>query len=987
MAGILALFCCQTFHPEVKAAVQAEGWHEVVALAYPTRCGRPPVAWAEMEPLLPVGCTGVAILGRACLQDLEQPPAHWPRTLLFPQTECFQMVAGLSLVSDAIARGAYLITPGWLEEWPERLAEMGFARDNAQEFFKDFAQELLVLDTGTQPNTPARLTELARTVDLSVNRLAVGLDYTRLMLGQIVAEWRLTEGERQRRVKESHQARQLADLTSSMDFLNRLALLREETELLAVMEEMFRMLFAAERFHFARMDDGELHPDASLPQDLLEAMRALVGEWSWTPSQQGFLLRIGTTDQMVGILAVDRLAFPNFRDRYLGLALSLSGICGLVIQNSRTVQQMRQVETALRRERDLIRELINSLPGTFYLISQAGQFRLWNKKFEEITGYTSEEIAVTAPTEFFRGEECTVIARRIQEVFTQGSAAEEASLVAKDGTQTPYYFIGQRIELDGVFHLIGMGLDISARKRVETALQENEQRLREITSTLAEGLYVVDREGLITFTNPAASTLLGWREEELLGQSAHLLFHHSRADGSPYPASDCPMLDVMRLGSTVSTDEEWLCHRDGRYFPVAMIGSPILRSGKVRGAVVAFRDITERKRTEKELRYAKEQAEAATQAKGEFLAAMSHEIRTPMNVVLGLSGVLLETDLDPEQTQIVQIMHRSGKALLGVINDVLDFSRIEAGRFTLSEHPFSPRQVVEETAHLMRVAAEEKGLILLDDLSTDIPVAVLGDDGRVRQVLINLLGNAIKFTQHGQISMHLGQTPQEPGSLLFSVADTGIGIAPEHIHRIFEHFIQVDPGAARRYGGTGLGLAISRKLVELMGGRIWVESQFGQGSRFFFTLPVRLVATPSPIATPVMLLAVPTIRTLNILLAEDSPDNQLLVQLYLKRTPHRLVVVDDGSEAVARVREESFDLLLTDIQMPIMDGYAATRAIRRWEHEEGRQPLTIMALSAHASLDRKEASLAAGCDDHLTKPIKKQELLDAIQRVAERGIA
>ncbi len=523
---------------------------------------------------------------------------------------------------------------------------------------------------------------------------------------------------------------------------------------------------------------------------------------------------------------------------------------------SRALGETRQELTdslhALRQERDFTQAIVNALPGVFYLINPEGRFQSWNKKFEEMSGWTAAEMASASPTDFFRGEERDAIAERIQTVFTQGSATVEASLVARDGRAIPLYFVGQRVELDGRPYLIGVGLDISERKQMENAL-----------------------------------------------------------------------------------------------------------------------------------RVAKQQAEAASQAKNDFLATMSHEIRTPMNVVLGMSEVLLETDLDPEQCRLVQVMRRSGQSLLGVINDVLDFSRIDAGHFTLFDLPFSPRHVVEEAVFLLRTTAEGRGLAVEVEMSQQIPDAVLGDEGRVRQVLINLLGNAVKFTPQGHLSVQLTLHPQAADRLLFAVTDTGIGIAPDAVGRVFDHFVQVDSGLDRRYGGTGLGLAISRKLVEQMGGQIGVESRLGQGSRFFFTLPVRRVEIPLSLAPDEKPMVAGATQGLRILLAEDSPDNQLLVQLYLKRTPHYLVVVDDGLEAVARVREETFDLVLMDIQMPIMDGFAAARAIRQWEQAEKRPPLIIMTLSAHASSGRREESLNAGCNGYLTKPIQKNELLEAIQRVAE----
>src|SRR5271156_150064 len=378
------------------------------------------------------------------------------------------------------------------------------------------------------------------------------------------------------------------------------------------------------------------------------------------------------------------------------------------------------------------------------------------------------------------------------------------------------------------------------------------------------------------------------------------------------------------------------------------------------------------------------EVQRATQAKSDFLATMSHEIRTPMNAILGMADVLAETSLTAEQRRCVDIVQRATSNLLDLLNDVLDTSRIEAGRLALEAVPFEVRDVVSEAVELVGVRAAEKGLNIEHEVMPEVPPWVSGDPMRLRQVLINLLRNSTKFTEKGGLALRVALNPdgRGPSSLVFAVSDTGIGIPKEQLPKIFESFVQADSSTTRKYGGTGLGLTICKRLVEAMGGRIWVESTVGIGSTFYFTAEFAVAAAPvAQNSTPAEVTAVP-VGALRILAADDSDDNRSVIRAYLSKLPYTLDFVEDGASALKSLQSGEYDLALIDVHMPVMDGYAVVRAFREYERAQKLPALPVLALTADAFNDAVEKSLAAGFTMHLAKPIRKATLLEAIARHA-----
>lgn len=382
---------------------------------------------------------------------------------------------------------------------------------------------------------------------------------------------------------------------------------------------------------------------------------------------------------------------------------------------------------------------------------------------------------------------------------------------------------------------------------------------------------------------------------------------------------------------------------------------------------------------------ARQAAEAANRAKSEFLADLSHEIRTPLNTIVGVADLLADTKLAADQQQYVEILHRSTQVLLALVSDVLDLSKIEAGRLELEKIPFSLSQVVTGVLELLRPAAVQKSLVLAVEIPSDVPAQVVGDPTRLRQILLNLASNAIRFTEQGRVTIAV-KNDAASGFLHFTVSDTGIGIPRENLAVIFEEFRQVDPSVQRHYGGSGLGLGIARRLVELMRGRIWVESEIGSGSRFHFVVHLDPAPRGSEAEQPQLKEtgragddSPPAKTQARILLADDSEDNRALIGFYLKKTRYEIEMADNGEVAVLKFKSGQYDLVIMDLQMPVLDGYEAVRQIRRWEAENRRPPTPILALTAYAIDEKIAKSLEGGCNGFLTKPVTKEQLLTAIQ--------
>jgi len=661
----------------------------------------------------------------------------------------------------------------------------------------------------------------------------------------------------------------------------------------------------------------------------------------------------------------------------------------------------KQTKAVLLKAGALQSAIFNSANFSSIATDAKGVIQIFNVGAERMLGYTAAEVMnKITPADISDPKEVIARAKALSSelgtpitpgfealVFKASRGIEdiyELTYIRKDGSRFPAVVSVTALR-DAQENIIGyllIGTDNTARKLVEAEQKKLDQRLRDqqfYTRSLIESnidaLMTTDPSGIITDVNKQMEALTGCTRDELIGAPFKSYF----TDPERAEAAIKLVLSEKKV-----TDYELTARaRDGNQTVVSYNATTFYdRNRTLQGVFAAARDVTERKRVEEELKLAKAAAESANRTKSDFLASMSHEIRTPMNVIMGIADLLAKTALSVEQARYVQTLRRAGDNLLNLTNDILDLSKVEASQLELEQTGFSLNDLIEKGTEMVGVRAREKGLSLVWEIAPNVPTDLIGDPTRLRQVLLNLLGNAIKFTESGSVSLRITQDGDSsiPTALRFTISDTGIGIPGGKLEEVFEQFRQADSSTTRKFGGTGLGLTISKRLVELMGGRIWVESVVGEGSTFSFAVPFEIGSDATRRAGE----SVGTgpelpLRALRILLVEDSADNSMITVAYLADTPYRVEIAETGAVACEMFATGHYDVVLMDRQMPVMDGLTATRTIRLWEQENRRPPTPIIALTASALKGDREKCLAAGCTGFLTKPIKQEVLLQAIR--------
>ncbi|HEY2012666.1 MAG TPA: PAS domain S-box protein, partial [Bryobacteraceae bacterium] len=719
---------------------------------------------------------------------------------------------------------------------------------------------------------------------------------------------------------------------------------RVEQQLLAS-EERFRSAFEQAPYGMclSSLDGRLLQVNKTFCQLVGRSGKELLTEgWAELTHPDDLDISRGAMDELLG----GQAASLEFEKRYLNsrhdvvwaavktsLLRDRAGAPSHFITHVADITGRQRAETELRKREEHFRIAFEYAPFGLALIDRNRRIRQVNSTLCHMLGFSEEELLGRSTDEFTHPDERAVTSEAIAHLereLPEWVEYEKRYLHAQGDLVWARIRLSIAPDRSDGWHYVCHIEDITERKLAEEAIRKSEERVRLLLDSTEEAIYGIDLEGTCTFANASCLRVLGYANlEAVVGKNMHHLAHHTRADGSPYPIADCRLYQSFRNGEGNHVASEVLWRSDGTSFPAEYWSHPIRSNGNVVGSVVAFLDITERKAAEEELIRAKELAEAASRAKSRFLANMSHEIRTPMNGVIGMSRLLLETGLSPAQRRYAEVVRNSAETLKSLLDHILDLSKIEAGRMSLECLDFDLRHVLEGVVEMLAIQAKHKGLELTCLVSPEVPSLLRGDPGRLRQVISNLVANAVKFTETGDVSIRvkLSRGTEKTARLDFAISDTGIGIPAEKVGTLFSPFVQADESTTRKYGGTGLGLAISKQLVELMGGRIGLTSDEGRGSSFWFTVEFEKQQT-APAAAVIDHASLP--REGKALLLDDRETNREVLRTLLESWGYQTSEAADGASALALLRQGvdgggPFSVALIAKDMPKEDGEEVAR--------------------------------------------------------------
>ncbi|MGB5542597.1 MAG: PAS domain S-box protein [Gammaproteobacteria bacterium] len=677
----------------------------------------------------------------------------------------------------------------------------------------------------------------------------------------------------------------------------------------------------------------------------------------------------------------------------------------LVSSVIRDITERRKAEDELAQQRILLASTIEAIPDIIFVKDSDGRYLQCNPACARFMGRDPADIIGATDEDLLGAEIAQEFRLRDQQVVDAGKrVTNEEWVTYPDGSErlletTKVPFKDCTGQLGGV---LGVSRDITERHLAAEKLAEAEERHRLVLESTGEGIFGVDAAGKVMFINRAAAQLLGFSKDELLGKGIHDIIHHSRIDGTPYPVEECPMHAAFADGVNSKVDDEVLWRKDGSYFDVEYSSTPLRKDGKLVGAVIVFRDITERKIAEIELLQARDAAQAANRAKSGFLANMSHELRTPMNAIIGYSEMLIEEAEDLEMEAFIadlKKIHGAGGHLLSLINDILDLSKIEAGKMELYLENFPVDKMLADIASTVQTLVAKKHN-QLEVVGAEDAGSMRSDLTKVRQTLFNLISNAAKFTENGTITLSVERgTDTETGDWLeFAVADTGIGIAEDKIEDLFKEFTQADASTTREYGGTGLGLAITRRFCTMLGGTIGCTSKPGEGTTFTMRLPAETVdprqeeeaaadaarsesqpaisATTATTATTAV--GTPKLSGVargKVLVIDDDATVRELLARDLTRDGYEVLLAENGAQGLELARSEHPAAITLDVMMPGMDGWSVLRALKA---DEATAAIPVIMITI---VDDKSLGYTLGAAEYLSKPVDRKRLREAMSRL------